>query len=355
MATPSKALWATLVSHQLVESDMPEFKTLPTPWYIRVLHGFGGWTAACFLILFLAAGLADILENTIGSLFIAIISIGVAYFLYQNKAESDFYNIFALSLSFVGQGILLFRLIDADLSVSITWGLWALLQIAMVAFIPNYLHRILSSIAAITGLAIVAIDHQLLDLIIAFCASALTFIFLYEYTWHQFRNYLYPIGYALLLTLLSSLIAMVIIGGPNEIGRMLGEAPIQASLVSHYLYEATIAVLFIYTAHHLLKRQSTNKHILIAAYIVAGIFSLLTLEVSGFALSMIVVLLGFNNGNRLMLSLGIASLLFFVSFYYYNLDTTLLIKSLLLIALGAVFLIARYILAKKLPLGDQHA
>jgi len=56
-----------------------------------------------------------------------------------------------------------------------------------------------------------------------------------------------------------------------------------------------------------------------------------------------IVLLGFANGNRVLVGLGIASLLFYVSGYYYLLDATLLVKSGVLAATGAVLIAARWL------------
>jgi uncharacterized membrane protein len=56
-----------------------------------------------------------------------------------------------------------------------------------------------------------------------------------------------------------------------------------------------------------------------------------------------IVLLGFANANRVLAGLGIASLLVYVSSYYYLLDVTLLAKSAVLAATGAALLGARWI------------
>ena len=51
-----------------------------------------------------------------------------------------------------------------------------------------------------------------------------------------------------------------------------------------------------------------------------------------------------TRGLRVLTGLGIAALLFYVSGYYYQLDVTLLVKSGVLAATGAVLLAARWLM-----------
>src|SRR5205809_2120555 len=64
----------------------------------------------------------------------------------------------------------------------------------------------------------------------------------------------------------------------------------------------------------------------------------------GVAGGLMIVLVGFANGNRLLAGLGIAALLYYVSSYYYLLDATLLAKAGVLAASGVVLLGARWLL-----------
>jgi uncharacterized membrane protein len=70
----------------------------------------------------------------------------------------------------------------------------------------------------------------------------------------------------------------------------------------------------------------------------------------GIAGGLMIALLGFANGNRVLLGLGIAALLLYVSSYYYLLDATLLAKSGVLAATAAVLLVARWlVLGRVMP------
>ena len=81
------------------------------------------------------------------------------------------------------------------------------------------------------------------------------------------------------------------------------------------------------------------------------------MEVQGITVGIVILVLGFSGANRVLLGLGSVSLLFYISSYYYLLDTTLLDKSLSLFIVGLVLLIIRWLMSHILPIkkGTRHA
>jgi len=59
--------------------------------------------------------------------------------------------------------------------------------------------------------------------------------------------------------------------------------------------------------------------------------------------------LGYAGSNRVLQGLGITSLLFYISSYYYLMETTLLAKSQTLLVVGLVLLMIRWLLPYILP------
>jgi uncharacterized membrane protein len=70
--------------------------------------------------------------------------------------------------------------------------------------------------------------------------------------------------------------------------------------------------------------------------------------------ALIVLLLGFRRGNRLLLGMALLFLAVFLSAYYYNLSISLLLKSAALAGSGAVLLALRWILIKQLPPQEEN-
>lgn len=73
---------------------------------------------------------------------------------------------------------------------------------------------------------------------------------------------------------------------------------------------------------------------------------LVSLEARGLITAVIILLLGYANSNRVLMGLGIISLLVYISSYYYLLDTTLLNKSFSLTAIGAILLALRWLMMR---------
>ena len=80
---------------------------------------------------------------------------------------------------------------------------------------------------------------------------------------------------------------------------------------------------------------------------------LVSLEARGITVGLMILLLGFANSNRVLMGLGIIGLLFYISTYYYLLDTTLLNKSLSLLVIGAVLLAWRWSLLRFIPITQE--
>jgi uncharacterized membrane protein len=91
------------------------------------------------------------------------------------------------------------------------------------------------------------------------------------------------------------------------------------------------------------------------AAVLAGtlILCAVSMKVQGVTVGMVILILGFYGSNRALTGLGIVSLLFYISTYYYLLDTTLWVKSESLFAVGTVLLLFRWLMPRILPEGGE--
>ena len=120
-----------------------------------------------------------------------------------------------------------------------------------------------------------------------------------------------------------------------------------------------MGVVTLYVVWHLLQRygQSISERLSITALLGTLLLCAVSMEVQGITVGMVIILLGFAGANRVLLGLGIVSLLFYISSYYYLLDATLLDKSQTLLIVGLVLLIVRWLMLRILPVKKeaQHA
>ena len=87
----------------------------------------------------------------------------------------------------------------------------------------------------------------------------------------------------------------------------------------------------------------------IVPWLAAGtvLVSLPALWTPGVLAAVIVIVLGLQRANRLLLGLGAAFLAVFLIAFYYHLDVTLLVKSLLLLATGLLLLGLRALMPRE--------
>jgi uncharacterized membrane protein len=81
---------------------------------------------------------------------------------------------------------------------------------------------------------------------------------------------------------------------------------------------------------------------------------LVSFPAPGIVACLLIVVLGFSNGNRLLFGAGIAALALYIGGYYYRLDVTLLHKSIVLLVTGLVLLGARWLILNHV-MPQEHA
>jgi hypothetical protein len=107
-----------------------------------------------------------------------------------------------------------------------------------------------------------------------------------------------------------------------------------------------LVLLVAYKVMQLVEIQSKNQTILYL--IVTGLILVPTAIAPGISGSLLVLLLSFRTGYKTGFAIGLLAFIYFISRFYYDLDISLLYKSLLLIASGILFLIFFYFTHKQL-------
>jgi hypothetical protein len=96
----------------------------------------------------------------------------------------------------------------------------------------------------------------------------------------------------------------------------------------------------------------TKSKVLI--YVMSGLVLLSTVFAPSVCGALLIVLLSFQTGHRTGFIVGIMALVYFTGQYYYDLEYTLLVKSEMMMASGAIFLAAWFILKKQLKHYEQN-
>jgi hypothetical protein len=336
----ARALWTRLSAAGLTVGHMPEAIDAHTPWYVRVMLSIAGFIAAVFLMAFVAFAFRFVLESREASAAVGLMLITAAYALFRAATRSDFVAMFALAVSFAGQGLFFmgFTALFAGVDKTAPWIVIAGLEAALTLLMPNFIHRVVCAFAAGFALAYALSWAGAALLAPGVIGAIVAWIWLNEARYARRASVAIPAGYGLTLAFVyiqaappGGMIGLYGLRIPIWLPVWFGEAMVGAALVS------TVAALVRRTNWRFADRKA------LLAVIAAAAVAAASLNAPGIAGGLMIALLGFANGNRVLTGIGIAALLFYVSRYYYLLDITLLEKSAALAATGAVLLGARWI------------
>lgn len=312
---------------------------------IKILSIAGGILSSLAFIGFLF--IAGLYNSDIG-LFIFGIVLIIAGIWIDNQFKKIFLDTISVSLYLIGYFLIGLGLGQLEQNESTISLLFIVLATVCLFINKNALISLLS-VLIIHGSILVLIlyndVYDLLQLYILVLSIATIYIFINEVRFKQiglkFSNLYAPIRSGLVLTFLSALFFL---------GKK-GIFPIPAHL--NWISSLVIIGCILYLLSRLSKqinKQGRQFHygffILVFLLLLPTIFSP---AISG---SLLILLLGFMVNYKTGFVLGIIGLVYYISQYYYDLNFSLLTKSILMMASGIMFLLAYFFLNKQV-LSDE--
>lgn len=341
------ALWSQLGAAGLVRGEVPQDASPDSPWYVRIMLGFAGWIGALFLLGFVGFGLAFLVRSGMAAVVSGTLLCAVMALLLRNRV-GDFVLQFALAASLAGQALIAYGLYELTQDSLGHYRTAALLFAGVEGLLflsaPLFIHRLWTALVALLAL-ILALDHSVVFAALpTLYAAAFALLALNEFKWAHRGALVQPLIYALAACLgwmifphllPTFLIHRVALPAGGHEGLAIG-------LV---LFGSVLALLRRATTPAIAPASSTGTMALAAAALLA----LLSYRLPGIGLGGLLLVIGFANGNRLLLGIGLFGLLASLSSYYYFLDATLLEKSLILGGAGIALLAARWTMLHLTP------
>ena len=305
-----------------------------TPWYIHGLVGLSAWIAAVCFIAFLA--ITEIITSETGATIAGVIFGVAAVALKRLAPRSIFWGQLALALSLAGQALFIFGIGTQLDSVAATAFIIVILEIVLIAIYPDVLHRFLSTLIICGAAVALCYDWEIqnaIHVLILLLAAATLFIWENEayLTTSRWAELYRPVGYGVTVALLALLSLSVT--DDTEIERW-------------WLSAVGLLALLLVLEYLILTESGLNLRDPVVLWLAGGTLTLIwpAWQTPGILGAILVLLVGFRCGNRLLLGLAAIFLAFFVIIFYYNLELTLLAKSLMLMGSGAIILALRYFL-----------
>ncbi len=311
-----------------------------TPWYLLVLQGIGGWLSALFLMSFLALGFMQALDHPTVAIFLGVLLIGGAYGLLR-RPQSVFLEQLVLAFSLAGQLLVAYAIGRwLDEINAVFWLCLFALHTALAMVMTSRIHRMFSALFAALSLFFLGADTGSVYGVTPVVLAIACVLWLNEFRHPHHRDAIRFIAMGLTLGLL---IMQYLTRFPE-----LMESNMSAAWIPHWLGEWLTGATLGYLAYWAV---NANHFQLTSRAMVAGAGGLVLLCLAssyafGLTQGAVLVVLGFAISHRILTGLGIVSLLFSISTYYYRLDLTLLEKSATLLILGLFLLALRYLLRR---------
>lgn len=324
-----------------------ETHPVDSPWYVKALLGLSGWLAAICLLVFFGFWLQSLLLKEGVSLTIGSALIGTAIVLLR-LPKNEFYEHLGFAVSLAGQGLLLFALanylkgLNSQLYLPI-----AIVQIVLLYLIPNYTHRVYSSFIATIALSLFMSSLGYLFVFKIILLLAMSKLWLNEFDYPEKIKMLQAIGYGFVLSefILSKTISLLYF---NLFDHWLPREINLDAWLYPWMHEipATLAMLFI-ASQQIKRLEHSLAHPLSLIFLLLVIaINALSIEINNLNIGLIILLLGYAGSNRILIGLGIITLLSAVTSYYYFMNTTLLVKSQILIGSGLLLLVIRWLIQR---------
>lgn len=340
----SESLWQQLRAAGMTASDQaPEFQEVNElhPWYIRLLHGFSGWLASWFILGFLALGLFELFDNAMAAGVVGVMMSLPAFFIYRKNKTSDFVAQMVLVFSLAGQlsvAVALFDGLGFSHKAPLIW--LALYQVLLFFLMSDYLHRLLSALFAMSAAFYGVFIFTYLPLVTVVLAAVFVWLWMYRARWGKWQAMADPLSIALsvvLLVMSTTQLSNVHWYGLFRFSQKYLDNLLHFQVLSQILTGVLLLVaLFLIARENKSHWQASVVHKVVAVVLALAV----SYFVSGLAIALLVLLVGVARQSRWLQALGVLSCLGFVSWFYYDLSATLMVKSLSLVILGVLFLAA---------------
>lgn len=313
---------------------------------IKILSIFGGFLSTLAFLGFI--GITGLYDSEIGLLLFGIGFIVSAIWL--NKAFNKLIiDTFSISLYIIGFIMLAFGLATMSINENTIAIIISLLALCSLIITHNFILSFISVLTISGSFLFLIISNELYDLIhvyIAIYTTILAYLFLNEakvISSNKIISLLYnPVRIGIVISLLFGLIAI----GKKQL------LPISQSYI--WLSSILMILVIFHIVNTIIKINEINTvknrviiYTLCVLILVPTVFSP---SISG---AIVIILLSFLVNYKTGLAIGIISIIYFISQYYYDLSFTLLTKSIILFVSGIAFLLFYLFTIKNLKTNEK--
>ena len=329
---------ATQAHTQVVRDAMIADAGEDIPVYLRVVVGIGAWIAAVLLLGFFV----ELIKNEEVGMFVGVVVLVLAV-LARQVSGGEFLRQASVAASFAGQGLIAFGLARVMKGEGFAALVALALSMVLILVMHDRFHRFVSAVIAVIAMAVAlnaAHAPGFMDATALVTAGVIAAA--WRFNMHgrsdDADELLTPVGYGLIVALFGLMLFSAFFSTPS--GAYHEHPHLGVATTSGVALLLDILARTIFREHYAFRDNRAG----IAIFGGIAVFAAVTMDSPGIITGVAVLILGFDRRNSALLEMGVAFLLVFGAAYYYSLDITLLEKSAVLAASGAVCLAARALL-----------
>lgn len=329
----------TILSFTKTESE--------TPWYIYALIAIAAWFSTIFFVAFFFLVMFQNAQEV--ALVAGVLLSVVAVAINQGKQkESIFFSQVSLAFNVAGQILMVLGFFIHTHSIVVICFFVIVLQVVMTFLYRHPVQYFVAPMVISCALFFLLLDiegntralkgPQSIHFVIALLSTATGYFWYKESSFVKHRFF----HYSLYGTTLSLLVMV-------SLSVFSRSYDLEMWWVSGIIVGVALILLEIELLGDLLKTTMGTTIIVASA-----LFCIITINSPGLIAAMFTLILGFYRGHKLLMSISCVFFGGFLFFFYYDLQMTLLSKSLILMGSGIV-LIAFSIVVSRAQLGEENA
>jgi uncharacterized membrane protein len=317
-----------------------------TPWFVSALVAVSAWLSVIPFLTFIS--LSHLVEGSISAIIVGLILLIGTVILHYFKSHILFLDQLALALNLTGQALLIYGIAQESGNVVAVTLATLFLEMVLIGIYSDNILRFISVLIATVAALVLLYDFKLyqgIHVMIVLIAMGAVWYWITEasqLTDQIMASLHQPLAYAFIIAL--QMILLLSILPPMR----------YIPPVSWWYSTMGLTVLLLALEYYILDSNHITIFSVKTYTIFAGtlLVALLLYQSPGIIASIIVLVLGFQRGNRVLMGLALVFLTVFLIAYYYHLNITLLMKSISLMSAGLALLGLRFMFKHAFPLSE---
>lgn len=314
---------------------------------IKILSIFGGFIAMLTFLGFLF--LSGLFNSEIGLVITGGIFL-VSAILLNKLVKQLLADTLSISAYSIGLFLIGFGLFEIRMEENLIMIIIAIIAFSTILVIEKFILNFLSILVVngcLMSLIITNNTPEFIHLLIAINTFFTAYLFLNEAKIYTTLKVLSKLYNPLRIGVVISLLAQLVLIGKKDLILINQNTLWLSSLVM-------IIVIFYLVTLIVKNANSENPKFKALVYTTTSILLILLVLAPSILGAIVIVLLSFLVNYKTGLSIGIVALIYFISQYYYDLNYTLLTKSILLFTSGLAFLLLYFFISKRSVTNEEN-